>query len=125
VQGRLFEEADGKRNVAIIDEWMARRYFPGKSALGQRFEGSRDGTLPPIEVVGVVGHVESYGLDGKGPVDISWYVPLEMAARVGPQFSTNVSVVVRTVSAGCVAGQAALADRSSAREPNMNSTSAR
>jgi putative ABC transport system permease protein len=96
LQGRLFEEADGQRNVAIIDERMAQRYFPGKSALGQRFEGSRDGTIPALEVVGVVGHVESYGLDGHGPVDIAWYAPLDTAARVVPQFSTNVFVVART-----------------------------
>jgi putative ABC transport system permease protein len=96
LQGRFFEEADGKRNVAVIDDWMARRHFPGESAIGHRFEGSPDGMIPPIEIVGVVGHVESYGLDGKGPVDIAWYVPQATAARIVPQFSTNVFVVART-----------------------------
>jgi hypothetical protein len=93
---RFFEEADQKRNVAVIDEWMARRYFPGESAIGHRFEGSKDGMIPPIEIVGVVGHVETYGLDGKGPVDLAWYVPQATVARIVPQYSNNVFVIART-----------------------------
>lgn len=96
VQGRLFEEADGNRNVALIDERMAKRYFPKGDAVGHRFLGSSDGMVPPIDIVGVVGHVETYGLDGKGPVDIAWYYPQEKAARVFPQFSRGLLVVART-----------------------------
>jgi putative ABC transport system permease protein len=57
--GRTFDEgdiADGRR-VAVIDEVLARKYWPNQSALGKRvgFQG-RDSTRW-LEVVGVVGHV--------------------------------------------------------------------
>jgi putative ABC transport system permease protein len=96
VQGRLFEEADGKRQVALIDERMAKRYFPKGDAIGHRFSGTSDGLMPPIEIVGVVGHVETYGLDGKGPVDIAWYYPQDTATRTAPQFMRGLFVVART-----------------------------
>jgi predicted lysophospholipase L1 biosynthesis ABC-type transport system permease subunit len=96
LQGRFFEEADATRNVAVIDERMAQRQFPGENPIGHRFAATPDGMIPAFEIIGVVGHVESYGLDGKGPVDSAWYVPQAVSARVIPQFSTNVYVIART-----------------------------
>jgi putative ABC transport system permease protein len=57
--GRTFDDgdlADGRR-VAVIDEVLARKYWPNQSAIGKRvgFQG-RDSTRW-LEVVGVVGHV--------------------------------------------------------------------
>lgn len=54
-RGRGFAERDKKDApaVAIIDETMARLYFPGVNPIGQRFKGSKR----PIEIVGVVGDV--------------------------------------------------------------------
>ena len=37
VAGRHFETADAGRNLAVINESMARRYWPGQSALGHSF----------------------------------------------------------------------------------------
>jgi predicted permease len=54
VAGRAFTEDDvnGARKVAIVNETMARQYWPGESAVGRVIH---DGDLdqPPIEVVGV------------------------------------------------------------------------
>ncbi|HUJ27376.1 MAG TPA: ABC transporter permease [Myxococcales bacterium] len=94
--GRFFEEADSQRNVAVIDEAMARRYFPGRNPIGHRFEGSSDGMIPPMEIIGVVGHVQSYGLDGSGPVDVAWYVPEGWGAIHFAQFAVGLQVAVRT-----------------------------
>jgi predicted permease len=60
VSGREFSAADGAQSpkVAIISETMARRVFPNKSPLGQRF--SVDDNNEKIEVVGVVGDAK-YG----------------------------------------------------------------
>jgi predicted permease len=54
VQGRAFGDADreGSPRVAIVNETMARKYWPGESALGKRFYMS-DYDEPPYEVVGV------------------------------------------------------------------------
>ncbi|MBI3401154.1 MAG: ABC transporter permease [Acidobacteria bacterium] len=54
VAGRAFTDADaadGPR-VAIVNETMARRYWPGESAVGQTFR-TRAGQGPLFEVVGV------------------------------------------------------------------------
>ncbi len=54
MEGRAFNEDDleASRPVAIVNETLARRYWPGRSALGQHIytEGFED---PPHEVVGV------------------------------------------------------------------------
>ncbi len=48
IEGRDFNEADpvsGPRRPFIVDENFARKYFPGRSALGESFGGNPD--LPP------------------------------------------------------------------------------
>ena len=47
--------------VAIIDQKMADRFWPGASAIGKRIRRSDDS--PWITIVGVVGIVKEYGLD--------------------------------------------------------------
>jgi predicted permease len=60
--GRYFTERDraGAPEVAIIDETLARRYFPNEDPLGKRIavEGPRW-----REIVGVVGSIKYQGLD--------------------------------------------------------------
>lgn len=64
IEGRYFEEADteGTEQVLVIDEWLANRYWPDSSPVGQRmFTG-----VPGMEadesmfwrVIGVVGEVK-------------------------------------------------------------------
>jgi putative ABC transport system permease protein len=57
--GRTLSEGDieGRPLVAVVNETMARRYWPNRSAVGQIFhEGEL--TEPPIEVVGVARDVK-------------------------------------------------------------------
>jgi putative ABC transport system permease protein len=60
-EGRSFEERDGPGAppVAIINETMARRYFPDRNPLGHRITGSFG---PPREIIGVVGDLKNAGL---------------------------------------------------------------
>jgi predicted permease len=53
--GRDFTHADGHnaRQVAIVNETLARRFWPGAPAVGQRLR-SLEASTPEIEVVGVV-----------------------------------------------------------------------
>jgi predicted permease len=59
VAGRVFTEQDenGKSKIAIINEWLARKYFgEPKNALGQLMaRGSGSDVKFDIEIVGVVG----------------------------------------------------------------------
>ena len=74
VRGRLFTDADAAATprVALINETMARRIFPGQDPLGQRLRMGVDGQVVR-EIVGVVGDVRHYGLDQ--PVTMQMYEP--------------------------------------------------
>jgi predicted permease len=64
LQGRWFSEEDRNGNppVAVIDDMLAKAYWPGKSAVGAHLRlGGQD--TPPIEIVGVIGHVRKDSLE--------------------------------------------------------------
>ncbi|HJQ26937.1 MAG TPA: ABC transporter permease [Blastocatellia bacterium] len=75
--GRTFTERDNAEapRVLLINEEMARRYWPGESPLGQRVTMKDWG--PPLtgEVVGVVGDVKADGLDSETRPMIYWPYP--------------------------------------------------
>ena len=74
--GRLFNEHDtpDAPRVAVIDERMARDYWPGTDPLGKRFRtGGADAKSPWITVVGVVGRVKQYTLDADDRIAL--YLP--------------------------------------------------
>jgi putative ABC transport system permease protein len=72
-RGRFFERTDGERSlpVAIVNETMARQFWPGVDAVGKRFR-TRD-YAPWITIVGVAGDVRQMGLDA--PVKAEMYLP--------------------------------------------------
>jgi predicted permease len=76
IRGRFFDDRDMMESqpVAIVDETMARKYWPDEDPLGKRitFQG---GPNNPIwrEIVGIVGHVKHKGLDGESRVQ--YYIP--------------------------------------------------
>ena len=95
LRGRYFEPRDAREavKVAIIDQVLADRYWPGEDPTGRRmalyFEGSPD---KPVwrEIVGVVGHVKKYGLDGR--VKEQYYIPAPQLPR------HSMFVVLRTAT---------------------------
>jgi putative ABC transport system permease protein len=65
-KGRFFNAQDkqGTVSVTIINETMARRFWPGEEALGKRFKlGPAQSTAPWLTVVGVVGDMRRQGLE--------------------------------------------------------------
>jgi predicted permease len=68
IEGRLFESSDDEqaRKVIIVDESLARRTWPGESALGKRLQielwGGRGFVTTWSEVVGVVAHVRHHSV---------------------------------------------------------------
>lgn len=62
LKGRTFNDQDGKDTpaVAVINEAMARKYWPGQDPIGNRILW---GGRPPFTIVGVVNNVKLYGLD--------------------------------------------------------------
>jgi putative ABC transport system permease protein len=63
IEGRPFNDGDtaGSPPVVVVDELLARRYFSGRSAIGQQIQ--RGGpTSPKFTIVGVVGTINSIDL---------------------------------------------------------------
>ena len=76
--GRLFTAFDRRDSpfVAVVNETMANRYWPGTSPVGKRVLWT--GTENWLEVVGVVRDVRSWGYET--PVSPEMYMPLEQYA---------------------------------------------
>jgi putative ABC transport system permease protein len=68
VRGRLLERTDtaSSQQVALIDQGMARSFWPGQDPVGRRFRrANNDGSKGPwISVVGIVGTVRHSSLNG-------------------------------------------------------------
>jgi putative ABC transport system permease protein len=78
LKGRQFtdQDASGTPQVAIVDDEMVRRYWPGQDPIGKRltFQNLTDSSITWITVVGVVGHTMHEGLDGDRRIQL--YLPL-------------------------------------------------
>jgi putative ABC transport system permease protein len=92
-RGRLFQDADGPDapRVAIINETMARKFWPDQDPLGKRFkfEDPADKT-PWITVAGIVGDVRQMRLNDPPRQEMyfpywqakdNWMVPRDLAIR--------------------------------------------
>ena len=67
VAGREFRWPDDAAAplVAVVNESMARQFFPGRTAIGQRLGFGRGKTDTPVEIVGVVRNSKSSQLSEK------------------------------------------------------------
>ena len=97
LRGRFFTPQDSaqSRRVGVIDENFAREYFPNEDPIGRRI--ILDDL--PIEIIGVVGHVDQWGVDSKfaAAVTVQLYVPAEQVADRWLGFlAKGAGVVVRT-----------------------------
>lgn len=89
--GRVFTDGDGQdtERVAVIDETLARQYWPDQNPLGQHIRQGSKG--PWATIVGVVAHVKNSDLSGD-TVKGKYYYPLyQMPVMRG-------SLIVRTQS---------------------------
>jgi putative ABC transport system permease protein len=65
IRGRFFTDHDNEKGarVAVIDDELERRLFPGQDPIGKRLTVGGPGYDVPSQIVGIVGHVKHYGLD--------------------------------------------------------------
>ncbi|HET7453808.1 MAG TPA: ABC transporter permease [Thermoanaerobaculia bacterium] len=63
LRGRFLAPADDEKSpvVTVIDDVLARKYFGAEDPVGKRL--NIVGFDPPVQIVGVVGHVRQWGLD--------------------------------------------------------------
>jgi len=106
LQGRSFTEADGPQSpkVAIINETMARRFWPNENPIGKRVrQGWPEWTTPFCEVIGVVADVKLNGVIETTPLHV--YLPLAqngnasvyLAVRTRPEPQTLAASVQSAV----------------------------
>jgi putative ABC transport system permease protein len=90
-EGRLLTAADrnGSVPVVVVNESFATRYFPGRSAIGQRIVGEGD---QPVtwEIVGVVGDTLGRGVTSRPEPE------LYMTVEQGPPEWNQHFLVIRT-----------------------------
>jgi putative ABC transport system permease protein len=74
VAGRTFteQEAVEDREVAVVNEAMARRYFPGEDPVGQRIVVNMGNEPGPTEIIGVVGDARYDKLEGELRPMVYW-----------------------------------------------------
>jgi predicted permease len=92
--GRPFDERDTLEapRVAVIDQRLAREYFPGQDPVGRRMTAGGPGPDAPwLTIVGVVGRVKHDSLDSDPR--IAFYVP-------HTQFSARAMTMVVRSAAG-------------------------
>ena len=91
LRGRAFEPTDRAttEKVAVIDETLARAYWPGQEPIGEYI--SFGGNAPPITIVGIVKHARASALEGD-TTEGFYYLPLAQSP------DPSVGIVARASS---------------------------
>src|SRR5215813_3906528 len=112
IKGRLFDEHDTKdsAHVIVIDDHMARNYWPNANPIGGRIKLGRDDKHPWMTIVGVVGSVKQYDLENESRV--TFYLPASQGLG-----STMYLVVGTNIAPTSVAANIASQVRS--MDPNV------
>ncbi len=118
VRGRAFTDRDGAGTepVAVINQAMARKYWPGRDPVGQRIRfAGMDRVNPWLTIVGIVGDVRHRDLTGD--VDPAVYVDYVQNPERTAYF---VTTAVRTAPAADPAATVtALRQALAALDPNV------
>jgi len=108
-RGRFFTAADNEHTapVAVIDESMAEQYFPGQDPIGQYLDFNTNPSevdkLPNPQIIGIVGHVNQWGLDSDGPGSLHTEIYVSLAQVPDKQLlrgGVATDVFVRLHAAG-------------------------
>ncbi|HUK46029.1 MAG TPA: ABC transporter permease [Terriglobales bacterium] len=91
LRGRVFTEQDRltTEHVCVIDDTLARRYWPGADPIGQHIQFSFRPHSPWVTIVGIVGHAKASSLKAD-TTEGFYYMPLAQ------ETSSSVGVLVRT-----------------------------
>ncbi|HSE98844.1 MAG TPA: FtsX-like permease family protein, partial [Blastocatellia bacterium] len=120
LRGRFFTKQDtgSSPGVTVIDEDLAEMYFPGEEPVGKHIKMGV-GTQQ-YEIIGVVGHVKHYGLEGQVPVRAQFYIPFDqIPEQFMPALAGRVSLTVRTTSADPMSLANSIRDRVFARDKDQ------
>lgn len=88
-RGRLIDERDRDRQVAVLSERLAERGWPGEDPIGRRFRLGSNPNAALFEVVGTVSDVRGTALDQ--PPTPTAYVPFPQRSRGVASFLVRTS----------------------------------
>jgi predicted permease len=93
LRGRTFTDAEdmSKPQVVVINQTLAKKYFPGEEPIGQRFGDTDLNPKSLKEIIGIVDDIREGPLDAE--IWPAYYYPLNQHPNIG------YSVVVRTSQA--------------------------
>ncbi len=96
LQGRFFDETDraGTQPVAIINEAMVRKFWPGEDPLGKRIRYSGCDSCAWMNIVGIVGNVKYQGLSNDPPP--VYYYSNEQATEHQRFYTRFMALTVKT-----------------------------
>ena len=99
LRGRSFSEQDNEHSptVALIDANLARKFFPNEDPIGKRINLGLLEMQP--EIVGVVGHVQHWGLGAREHegLEAQLYLPVwQIPDRFWPLLANGSQYVART-----------------------------
>lgn len=105
LRGRLFSDADvaAGPGVAVINETLARKFFPGENPLGKRITDEERGKASAWEIVGVVEDVREGPLDVESlpaeyfPIDQTGDHDFSLAVRTRQEADAVLPELVRTL----------------------------
>lgn len=94
VEGRGFEATDdaGAVPVALVNEALVRRFYPGENPIGRRIRPGF-GNAPWMEIVGIVADVKQGGLDQPAGTELYFHYPQQVAQ--GPPRTMNFVVATQ------------------------------
>ncbi len=97
LRGRFITDADNEHGsrVVVIDEKFAERYFGGQDPIGKHLHFPEEESMGPRddEIVGVVGHINQWGLDKDGTQSLH--------AQLYEPFQQTPDQIMRRVAEGC------------------------
>jgi putative ABC transport system permease protein len=65
LKGRVFsdQDRDGTPLVAVINQYIAERYWPGQNPVGNKIQIVDEAVVIAAEIIGIVGNTKQYGMD--------------------------------------------------------------
>lgn len=102
LRGRDLSEADDENSphVAIINDAMAKRFWPDQDPIGKQFVRSSD-AKHPVEIIGLVKNTRLDQL--YGPFEEAFYVPYTQSYSSSETLQVRTAVSPETMSRGVVA----------------------
>jgi predicted permease len=99
LQGRLFSDADGPAAaaVAVVNQALVRKYFPGQNPLGQQLKIADSGPHAVVTIVGVVENTHQTSMSAEAQPEINIpYAQLVPGDEMQPIMTAFTNVALRT-----------------------------